>query len=180
MSSGIVVWVTGLPSAGKSTFAEGALAGLRERAVHACLLDGDAVRACLSPPVGYSPAERAGFYETLARLAAVLAGQGLVVLVPATAHRAAFRERARLLAPAFLEVFVDTPRDECERRDAKGLYARTVAGEAHGVPGAGEPYERPAHPDLIAHGGSDRAACEALVAQLLRFRPPGAQSTREI
>jgi adenylylsulfate kinase len=176
--TGVVVWVTGLPSAGKSTFAEGVLAALRERNAHACVLDGDAVRASIAPPPGYSPTERASFYETLARLAALLAGQGLVVLVPATAHLRSFRDRARKLAPAFIEVFVDTPSEECERRDAKKLYARSRSGEAHDVPGTTTPYERPAQPDLVAHGGSDRAAREALVAQLLRFgvgRAPAAQ-----
>jgi len=178
MSAGIVVWITGLPSAGKSTFAQAVLAALRERNAHACVLDGDDVRAILSPPLGYSATERANFYETLARLAALLARQGFVVLVPATAHLRSFRERARSLFPAFLEVLVDTPTDECKRRDSKKLYARSRSGEANDVPGMAAPYERPTQPDLVAHGGSDRAAREALLAQLLRFGAVSAQSKR--
>ncbi len=178
MSSGIVVWITGLPSAGKTTFAEGVLATLRDRNAHTCMLDGDAVRASISPEPGYSPTERAQFYETLARLAGLLAGQGLVVLVSATAHLRAFRERARTLAPAFLEVFVDTPSEECERRDKKGLYSQSRAGAVQHLPGVAEPYEPPTRPALVAHGGADQAAREALVAQLLRFGVAGAPSKR--
>ena len=176
MSAGVVVWVTGLPSAGKSTFAEAMLTELRERNAHACVLDGDAVRASLSPPLGYSAIDRAHFYETLARLAALLARQGLVVLVPATAHRRSFRARAGELAPEFIEVFVDTPREECERRDSKKLYARSRAGEEHEVPGAAAPYEASTRPAIVAHGGFDRIAQEALLAQLLRLGAVSAQA----
>ncbi|HEX5100476.1 MAG TPA: adenylyl-sulfate kinase [Polyangiaceae bacterium] len=166
MTSGAVVWITGLPSAGKSTFAALAVETLRERGVAAAVLDGDAVRASLVPAPGYDEAGRRSFYETLARLAALLATQGLVVLVPATANRRAFRERARELAPRYLEVLVDTPLAECAARDTKGLYAQSQSGEATQVPGAGAAYERPLTPDIVAGGGSDRSALEALLQRL--------------
>jgi len=166
MTDGTVVWITGLPSAGKSTFAALALSALRERAVPVCVLDGDAVRASLVPAPGYDEAGRRDFYETLARLAATLATQGLVVLVPATAHRRAFRERARELAARYVEVLVDTPLAECAARDTKGLYARSQSGEVTQVPGAGAAYERPTAPDLVAAGGSDPRALAALLARL--------------
>lgn len=166
MTKGAVVWITGLPSAGKSTFAEHALAALRERAVPACVLDGDAVRASLVPAPGYDETGRRDFYESLARLAATLARQELVVLVPATAHRRAFRERARELAPRYLEVLVDTPLAECAARDTKGLYARSQSGEVTRVPGAGEEYERPTSPDIVAAGGAEPAALAALLGRL--------------
>lgn len=142
MSKGLVVWITGLPSSGKSTLAArvaGALGGA------AIVLDGDAVRAAIVPSHGYDERGRADFYETLARLAALVAGEDRLVLVPATAARAAYRERARLLAPAFVEVFVDVPLAECARRDAKGLYA---AGTAD-LPGLAVPYERPPAADVV-------------------------------
>jgi adenylylsulfate kinase len=171
MSAGVVAFITGLPSAGKSTFAERAFAALRERGVPTCLLDGDAVRASLVPPPGYSQQERAEFYETLANLAALVAGQGLAVLVAATAQRREFRERARALAPAFVEVFVDTPLAECKLRDAKGLYAAARDGRAHDVAGADGTYEPPLAPDVRAHGGEDRAAVRELVERVLRAAP---------
>lgn len=142
--SGVVVWLTGLPSSGKSTLARRVAERLRPQGP-AVVLDGDEVRAALVPAPGYDESGRDAFYETLARLAALLAGQGAVVLVPATAHRRAFRERARALAPRFLEVFVDTPEAECRRRDAKGLFARAPPG----LPGAGVDYEAPLRPDLV-------------------------------
>ena len=88
---GVVVWLTGLPSSGKSTLARRVAATLRAAGRAVALLDGDEVRACLVPSPGYDDAGRGAFYATLARLAALLAHQGLVVLVPATAHRAEYR-----------------------------------------------------------------------------------------
>jgi adenylylsulfate kinase len=166
-SAGVVVWFTGLPSSGKSTLARHALLTLRERAAPTVLLDGDDVRACLVPTPGYDEIERSDFYESLARLAALLARQGFVVLVPATAHRTIFRQRARLLAPRFVEVWVQTPAQDCAERDARGLWARARAGEAPALPGPGVVYEPPAAPELIADGGFDERACEAVVAAAL-------------
>ncbi len=139
--NGVVVWFTGPPSSGKSTCAVRVAAEL-DRPV---LLDGDAVRAALRPALGFTEEERDAFYETLARLAALLAQQGFVVLVAATAHRRFFRQRARALAPRFLEVFVDTPLETCRRRDAKGLYARSATG----LPGGDVTYERPVAPEVV-------------------------------
>ncbi|MBI1353338.1 MAG: adenylyl-sulfate kinase [Acidobacteria bacterium] len=163
---GAVVWFTGLPSSGKSTLARAVQARLREISRPACLLDGDEVRDCLRPPPGYDAAGRDAFYESLARLAALLAGQGLLVLAPATAHRRAYVERARRLAPAFLEVFVDTPLEECERRDAKGLYARARRGEIPHFPGVGEPFEAPEAPDFTVTPSSFEDALDRLPAKL--------------
>jgi adenylylsulfate kinase len=174
--SGAVVWLTGLPSSGKSTLARRVSETLRRGQAPTCILDGDEVRACLVPPTGYSASDRAHFYETLANLAGLLARQGLIVLVPATAHRREFRERARQLAPAFLEVWVATPRAECERRDTKGLYAQARAGALQGVPGYDEPFEDPLSPDLVVHGVDDPGAVETLCAQALRAR---AENTQE-
>jgi adenylylsulfate kinase len=160
---GAVVFVTGLPSSGKSTLAGRLVARLREAGRPSVLLDGDEVRAALVPAPGYAPAERDAFYATLARLAALLARQGLVVAVAATANRRAHRAEARGLAPRFLEVLVDVPAEECARRDAKGLWAAARAGGATELPGAGAPYERPERPDVVAGGGEDGAAVEAVV-----------------
>ncbi len=168
MSAGVVIWVTGLPSAGKTTFAKRLVEGLRARGDAACLLDGDAVRETLVPKVGYAPEERDAFYATLAGLAALLASQGLTAVIAATAHRKAFRERARALSPAFLEVFVDTPLEECERRDAKGLYDESRAGKVRALPGAGAAYEPPEAPDVVAHGGRDADALGRALAQSVR------------
>lgn len=168
MSSGVVVWISGLPQSGKSTLAS----RLRTRLIRAgrstIILDGDRVRDCLRPPLGYSTADRNHFYETLARLAAELARQGLVVLVPATAHRRAYRARARRLARRFVEVYLATPLHVCARRDRKNLYARALQTPIP-LPGARETYEAPRKPDVVAEGGYDQTALEAIL-RALRIR----------
>lgn len=158
---GAVVLVTGLPGAGKSTFARRLRSRLLALGAPAALLDGDAVRAALVPSPGYAPEEREAFYATLGNLALLLAGQGLVSIVAATAHRRAFRDRIRAAAPRFVEVFVDVPLEVCAARDPKGLYARAREGGAPELPGAEREYERPPAPEVVATGGEDGAAVEA-------------------
>lgn len=158
-----VVWITGLPSSGKSTLAARLARRLRADGIAAVVLDGDEVRAALVPARGYGAADRDAFYATLANLAALLAAQGLVVIVAATSNLRRYRERARALAPRFVEVFVDVPPDECRRRDTKGLHARAQQGTARDVPGADAPYEPPVAPEVTACGGEDDAALDKLV-----------------
>jgi adenylylsulfate kinase len=168
--TGSVVWLTGLPSSGKSLLATRVFELLSQQNVPSCVLDGDEVRAALSPAPGYDEQGRRSFYATLGQLAALLAGQGLVVLVPATANRRAFRDAARDAAPHFVEVFVDVPLDVCRSRDAKGLYEKAQAGEVADMPGADANYETPSAPDVIAAGGEDAAARERIVAIVKRAR----------
>jgi adenylylsulfate kinase len=162
--SGVVVWLTGRPASGKSTLAARAAAMLRERHLPTAVLDGDAVRSAMMPQVGYDEAAREAFYAALGRLAALLAQQGLCVLVPATAHLRRFRDAARAIAPRFVEVYVDVSVEECAGRDAKALYAAARSGNAPSLPGVGAPYEPPPAPDVLARGGADAAAAERIVA----------------
>jgi adenylylsulfate kinase len=168
MSIGVVVWFTGLPSSGKSSLAERVRKGLYAAHSPCIVLDGDAVRETLVPPFGYRPEDRLHFYETLARLAALLASQGFVVLVAATAHRQAFRDRAHELAPRYLEVLVDTPAAECAQRDTRGLYREAEAGRNALVPGMGVDYERPRYPHVVAEGGQDARAASRVVELIRR------------
>jgi adenylylsulfate kinase len=164
--TGAVVWITGLPASGKSALGRRLRGRLEEAGRRAVLLDGDEVRAALVPAPGYEEAGRDAFYDTLARLAALLARQGLVAVVAATAHRRAFRARARALAPAFVEVFLDVPEEVCAARDPKGLWARARAGGAPDLPGAGPIYERPERPEVVASGAEDEPALAAILARL--------------
>jgi adenylylsulfate kinase len=165
MSAGCVVWFTGLPASGKTTLAEAVQARLHDARRPCVLLDGDAVRAVMVPRPGYDPASRDAFYASLAGLAGLLARQGLVVLVAATAHLSRWRARAHELAPRFLEVYVDANPDDCQRRDPKGLYAAARAGKPD-VPGAGVPYEAPIAPDVVARGGLDHEAADEVATRV--------------
>lgn len=153
--TGSLVWITGLPSAGKSVFGRALHAELTARGVASCLLDGDEVRKTLVPEPGYDPESRDHFYATLGNWAVLLSEQPLVVIVAATAHRRAYRDAARARAERFVEVWVDTPLEEVRRRDSKGLYAGYGAGERHAVPGEDLVYEPPLAPEVVAHGGAD-------------------------
>jgi adenylylsulfate kinase len=164
---GAVVWITGLPGSGKSTLAARIADRARAEGLAVAILDGDEVREALGRPAGRGEAERDALYATLARLAALLARQGVAVLVAATANRAHHRAAARALAPRFLEVLVATSAEECARRDPKGLWAAAREGRAPDLPGAGAPYEPPEAPDVTAAGGEDGAAARRVV-DLLR------------
>lgn len=163
---GVVVWFTGLPSSGKTTLAHRVAEALAERSIHPVVLDGDEVRGLLRPHPGYDSASRDAFYETLGRLAGLLATQGHVVLVPATAHKRMFRARAKVFAPRFLEVYVDTPLSECARRDTKGLYAKSHAGEIEALPGIGDSYEPPENPNVTAHWRQFDDAIERVIVSI--------------
>lgn len=162
--NGVVVWLTGPPASGKSTLARRAQAALRARGRPVALLDGDELRAALHPRPGYSVAERDAFYATLADLAALLARQGLIVVVAATAHLRAQRARAREHAPRLIEVHLAVAPEECARRDPKGLYRAARAGEISGLPGADLPYEPPLAAEVTATGGEDERALARLLA----------------
>jgi adenylylsulfate kinase-like enzyme len=165
---GAVAWLTGLPSSGKSTLGRALVRRLRAAGGAALLLDSDELREALGRPAGRGAAERDAFYLALARLAALLARQGLTVVVAATASRRLHRARARALCPRFIEVHLATPAAECARRDPKGLWAGARSGRVRGLPGTGAAFEPPLRAEVTARGGRDRAALEAAVARLVR------------
>jgi adenylylsulfate kinase len=165
--TGAIVWITGLPASGKSTFAARLRAVLVEARVPCAVLDGDEVREALDHR-DHTLAGRGRFYRALAALAANLARQGLTVLVPATAPLRSHRDEARARFARVLEIHVQTSLAECERRDPKGLYALARAGQAPDLPGAGTPYEPPDHPDVVAAGGEDGAAIAAAARLISR------------
>lgn len=170
MTGGAVVWLTGLPASGKSTLAARIRARLVALGAPAVILDSDALRPILAPDLDYRPAGRDEFYRRLAELAALVARQESVAVVAATAPTRHQRARARAMAPRFIEVHLDVPLEECAARDPKGLYARARAGQAPDLPGAGAPYEPPEAAEVVARGGQDEAAVDAVVAQLWRTR----------
>jgi len=167
---GGTIWFTGLPASGKSSVAAAVEARLLAAGHPAYVLDGDNLRHGLNGDLGFTPEDRAENVRRTAEVAALLADAGVVALVslvsPFAADRAAARAVHERVGLRFLEVWVSTPLEECERRDPKGLYARARAGELPNFTGIGQPYEEPEAPDLeIQFGeGLDGAAERVLSA----------------
>jgi adenylylsulfate kinase len=149
---GGTVWLTGLPSAGKSTLAEAVADLLARRGREVEVLDGDQIRKELTADLGFSKEERNENVRRIGWLALLLARHGVTVLVPViapySAARQAVRERHRERGQEYLEVHVATPMEVCAARDVKGLYARQARGELSGLTGVDDPYEAPMQPDL--------------------------------
>jgi bifunctional enzyme CysN/CysC len=170
---GATVWMTGLPGSGKST-----LAAMLEEAlfVHrraAYRLDGDNLRHGLNSDLGFGPEARSENVRRAAHVACLFADAGVVAIVslisPRRGHRTFARELHTRAELPFLEVFLDTPLEECERRDPKGLYAKARRGEITGFTGVDDPYEPPADPDVVVqtvgHDPSD--GVELVMAALM-------------
>lgn len=145
-----VVWLTGLPGAGKSTLAEALASALRARGENVAVVDGDVLRQGLCSDLGFSEADRNENVRRAAELAHVLASHGLRVVValisPLRTQRASAAQR--LSALGFAEVHVDAPLSVTEQRDPKGLYAKARRGELRGLTGIDAPYESPLSPAL--------------------------------
>jgi adenylyl-sulfate kinase len=148
-SDGVVVWLTGLSGAGKSTVAQHLAPRLRALGKRVELLDGDVVRTHLSKGLGFSREDRDTHVGRVAFVAHLLARNGVTVLVAAISPVRETRDRARSLIGDFLEVHVSTPLEECIKRDVKGLYKRAMAGEIPQFTGISDPYEAPIAPDLV-------------------------------
>jgi len=153
---GATVWLTGLPASGKSTLAAAVEAHLLRAGRAAYVLDGDNLRHGLNGDLGFSAADRAENVRRTAEVAALMADAGVVVLVALVSPYRADREAARAvharLELPFLEVYVATSLEECERRDPKGLYARARAGELQHLTGVDDPYEPPEAPEVVVRG----------------------------
>jgi bifunctional enzyme CysN/CysC len=173
---GATVLLTGLPASGKSTIAVELERRLVDSGQSAYLLDGDNIRHGLSEDLGFSPGDRSEHIRRVGQVARLMADAGNVALVslisplaPDRAHLRKAHEQAHL---PFVEVFVDTPVEECERRDPKGLYARARAGEIKGFTGIDAPYERPEHPELrVDTSTTDAQSAVTQIIEILRARP---------
>lgn len=152
LSKGRTVWLTGLSGAGKSSVAMRVEQLLLERGTPAYVLDGDNLRHGLNADLGFSMADRAENLRRLAHVATLLADSGQIVLVPAISPLIEHRQLARQVHTDagfdFIEVFCDTPLEDCEQRDPKGLYAKARAGLITHFTGIDSPYQRPRNPDV--------------------------------
>lgn len=146
-----LLWFTGLSGSGKTT-----ISGLVERRLaalgsHTYLLDGDNVRHGLCRDLGFSAADRVENIRRIGEVGKLMTDAGLIVLSAFISPFRSDRALVRALMPAgeFIEIFVDTPLQECERRDPKGLYRKARAGEIRNFTGLDSPYERPAAPEIL-------------------------------
>ncbi|MFI6930997.1 adenylyl-sulfate kinase [Streptomyces sp. NPDC050287] len=152
VTTGATVWLTGLPSAGKTTIAYELAGRLRAEGHLVEVLDGDEIREFISAGLGFSREDRHTNVQRIGFLAELLARNGVKTLVPVIApyadSREAVRKRHQEGGTAYLEVHVATPVEVCSERDVKGLYAKQAAGELTGLTGVDDPYEEPETPDL--------------------------------
>jgi sulfate adenylyltransferase len=167
---GVCVWLTGLSGAGKSTTAEVLAAMLMEYGRPATLLDGDVVRTHLSKGLGFSKEDRDTNVRRIGFVASEIVRHGGVIICAAISpYRATRNDIRNMVGPQnFVEVFVDTPLEVCERRDIKGMYAKARRGEIKDFTGIDDPYEAPLHPEITLDTVSRRAEENArLVLQYL-------------
>ncbi len=145
-----VLWFTGLSGAGKSTIANQVEKRLHALGHHTMILDGDNVRHGLNRDLGFSEADRVENIRRIAEVSRLFVEAGLIVIVsfisPYRAERMLARDR--VAADEFLEIFVDTPVDECRRRDPKGLYEKADSGQIRNFTGVDAPYEAPLDPEI--------------------------------
>ncbi|MET8471271.1 adenylyl-sulfate kinase [Streptomyces sp. NPDC006422] len=150
--AGATIWLTGLPSSGKTTVARALAGRLRAEGHRVEVLDGDEVRRFLSAGLGFSRADRDTNVQRIGLVAEILARNGVLAVVPVIApyadSREAVRKRHAASGTPYVEVHVATPVEVCSARDVKGLYARQAAGHLKGLTGVDDPYEAPVSPDL--------------------------------
>lgn len=142
-----VLWFTGLSGSGKSTIAIRVHQELVRRGVDVEYIDGDALREVF-PNTGFTRAEREEHLRRTGYMASRLAAHGVTVVASLVSPYRDSRELIRKLCREFVEIYVATPLDECERRDVKGLYARARRGEIKNFTGLDDPYEPPENPEL--------------------------------
>jgi adenylylsulfate kinase len=164
---GVLIWLTGLPSSGKSTIAFTAEHMLVQQGRLAYVLDGDNIRHGLNKNLGFSAEDRAENIRRIGEVGKLFADAGLITLSSFVSPYRADRDAVRaLMAPdEFIEVFVDTPVELCEERDPKGMYKKAHTGEIPNFTGVSDPYEAPTAAELViktAEGTPQDAATQII------------------
>jgi len=176
--AGVVVWLTGLSAAGKTTIANALERELFNQGRHVYVLDGDKMRQGLCSDLNYSPESRKENIRRAGEVAKLFADAGIICITAFISPYRSDRDMVRAMMPRgeFVEVFVNTPLAVCEHRDPKGLYAKARAGIIKHFTGISAPYEPPVHPEVELHTDQqDVASCVGTVISELKRqeRQPG-------
>ncbi|MGU7775043.1 adenylyl-sulfate kinase [Burkholderia sp. MR1-5-21] len=149
------LWLTGLSGSGKSTLSQEIAARLRARNIPACILDGDELRAGVSPDLGFTREGRAENCRRTAEIAKLLNAQGITAIVALISPYEADRQRARqIIGPdRFVEIYLKIDIATCSARDPKQLYAKAITGQTSRFTGISDPYEVPVNPDIVIETG---------------------------
>lgn len=168
----VMIWFTGLSGSGKSTVAIALERELHRRGLLCRILDGDNIRSGINNNLGFSPADRVENIRRIAEVSKLFVDTGIITLAAFISPSDELREMASSIIGTddFLEIYVSTPIEECERRDVKGLYAKARKGEIREFTGVSAPFEAPAHPALRLD--TSRLTLEESVAKLLELILP--------
>lgn len=169
---GVMVWFTGLSGSGKSTIAIALERELHRRGLLCRILDGDNIRSGINNNLGFSPEDRVENIRRIAEVGKLFVDTGVITIAAFISPSESLRRMAaRIVGEAdFLEVYVSTPLEECERRDVKGLYAKARRGEIREFTGVSAPFEAPAHADLTLD--TSKLTVEQSVERLLALILP--------
>lgn len=165
----VVLWFTGLSGSGKSTIANAVSSELYRQGINEYVLDGDNIRHGLNKDLGFSDYDRTENIRRIGEVAKLFVDSGAIVTTAFISPFRSDRDQVRALFEEreFIEVFVDCPIDECERRDPKQLYAKARRGEIKDFTGIDSPYEAPKRPEIILR--SDLLSVEEAVHQVLAY-----------
>jgi adenylylsulfate kinase len=170
----MIIWLTGLSSAGKTTLGKDLLERLRAQGKNVEMLDGDVIRQQICKDLGFSRADRDENVRRIAFVADLLARNGIIVIVSAISPYRAARDEVRRRMPNFIEVYVNAPLEVCELRDVKGLYKKARAGEIREFSGIDDVYEPPLQPEVECR--TDLESVEESIQKILnciRLSVPG-------
>lgn len=170
MERGFTLWFTGLSGAGKTTLAEIVERTLKRRGRRVELLDGDVVRTHLSKGLGFSREDRDINILRIGFVCRLLARNGVIAIASAISPYRETRDQVRAMCDDFVEVYVDTPLEECRRRDVKGLYRQALTGQVSAFTGVSDPYEPPLAAEITIStiGQSPEQSAAAIISWLER------------
>jgi adenylylsulfate kinase len=167
-----LLWFTGLSGSGKSTIANVVEQKLFQKGIKTYTLDGDNIRKGINSDLGFSPEDRTENIRRIAEVANLMVDAGLVTLAAFVSPYKKDRENIKSIVKDdnFVEIFINTSVEECERRDVKGLYKKARAGEIKNMTGISAPYEAPENPDIEIK--TEEVSVEQAVTQIIEYITP--------